>query len=189
MKIVALCGSLRANSFNRMLMQLAQEVAPRTMSVVEADWSAVPPFNADALAVGFPDVVEDLRAQIAAADGVLIVSPEYNFSVPGMFKNALDWVSRHQQQPFANKPVAILSAATGQLGGARMQYDLRRILLYLNANVLAKPEVFVGFAAEKFGEDGSCKDPKTCEFVVALMKAFEGWVLSLRRQAEQQGSN
>lgn len=189
MKIVALCGSLRANSFNRMLMCLAQEVAPRTMSVVEADWSSVPAFNADALGGGFPDAVESLRARIAAADGVLIVSPEYNFSVPGMFKNALDWVSRHPAQPFANKPVAILSAATGQLGGARMQYDLRRILLYLNAMVLAKPEVFVGFAAEKFGEDGRCKDPRTREFVEALMKAFEGWVVSLRCRQEQERSN
>jgi chromate reductase len=189
MKIIALCGSLRANSFNRMLLHLAQEVAPRTMHVVEAGWSSLPAFNADVLGAGFPDAAENLSAQIAAADGVLIVSPEYNFSVPGMFKNALDWVSRHPTQPFASKPVAILSAATGQLGGARMQYDLRRILLYLNAMVLAKPEVFVGFAAEKFGEDGRCRDPKTREFVAALMQAFEAWVVSIGRQREQERTN
>lgn len=176
MKIAAFCGSLRAGSFNRSLLRVAVEEAPTALSVEEMAWGDVPPFNSDQMKNVFPASVLHLCESIRAADGVLIVCPEYNFSVPGMFKNMLDWVSRHEAQPFVNKPVAIMSAATGPLGGARMQYDLRRIMLFLNASVLVKPEVFVGMAAAKFDAQGACTDEPTRGFVRAQMAAFEDWI-------------
>lgn len=176
MKIVAFCGSLRAGSFNRALLRVAVEEAPAALSIDEVGWRDVPPFNADLMRDVFPASVLNICESIRAADGVLIVCPEYNYSVPGMFKNMLDWVSRHEAQPFANKPVAIMSAATGPLGGARMQYDLRRIMLFLSASVLIKPEVFGGMAAAKFDAQGACTDEPTRGFVRAQMVAFEDWI-------------
>jgi chromate reductase len=112
---------------------------------------------------------------------VLIATPEYNFSVPGVFKNVLDWISRVDNQPFAFKPVAILTASTGPLGGARVQYDLRKVLLFLNAMVLAKPEVFIGLAATKFDAEGRCTDETTRKFVGDQMLALERWVAGVQR--------
>jgi chromate reductase len=180
--IVALCGSLRAASFNRMLMNLAIECAPSTMAVEVLDWRAVPVFDGDLFAQGLPAPVAALKERIRRADGVLIVSPEYNFSVPGGLKNVLDWLSRGDDQPWPMKPVAIASASTGPLGGARLQYDLRKVLLYLNALVLAKPEVFCGMAQTKFdAATGQCTDETTRKFATDLMAAFERWIAGVRR--------
>ncbi|HVK33571.1 MAG TPA: NADPH-dependent FMN reductase [Burkholderiaceae bacterium] len=174
--IVALCGSLRAASHNRMLMNLAIECAPSAMAVEVLDWRDVPVFDGDVFVKGLPAPVAALKARIARADGVLIVTPEYNFSVPGGLKNVLDWLSRGDDQPWPMKPVAIASASGGPLGGARMQYDLRKVLLYLNALVLAKPEVFCGMAQTKFDAAGKCTDDVTRKFATDLMAAFERWV-------------
>jgi chromate reductase len=179
--IVALCGSLRSASFNRMLLKLAVESAPSTMAVEVLDWREVPVFDGDVFAKGLPPPVAALKARIARADGVLIVSPEYNFSVPGGLKNVLDWLSRGDDQPWSMKPVALASASGGPLGGARMQYDLRKVLLYLNAMVLAKPEVFCGMAQTKFDAGGQCTDDVTRRFATDLMAAFERWVAAVAR--------
>jgi chromate reductase len=156
-----------------MLLRTAQQLAPAALEIHEVGWQQVPPFNADLLAQGMPEQVARIAAEIAGADGVLIVSPEYNFSMPGMFKNLLDWISRCDPQPLANKPVAIASAATGMLGGARMQYELRKTLLFVNADVLVKPEVFVGMAAQKFDAEGRCTDEGTMNAVQTQLLAFE----------------
>lgn len=180
--IVALCGSLRAASFNRMLMNLAIECKPSTMVVEVLDWRAVPVFDGDLFAQGLPTPVAALKERIRRADGVLIVTPEFNFSVPGGLKNLLDWLSRGDDQPWPMKPVAIASASGGPLGGARMQYDLRKVLLYLNALVLAKPEVFCGMAQTKFdAATGRCTDETTRKFATDLMAAFERWIAGARR--------
>jgi chromate reductase len=142
----------------------------------------VPVFDGDLLAQGLPPAVAALRERIRRADGVLIVTPEYNFSVPGGLKNVLDWLSRGEDQPWPFKPVAIASASGGPLGGARMQYDLRKVLLYLNALVLAKPEVFIGMAHSKFeAATGRCTDEGTRKFVTDQMLAFERWIGAARR--------
>src|SRR5882757_2176955 len=127
-----------------MALQTAAALMPESMSIEIVEWKDVPLFDADVLATGQPDSARRVREQIRAADGVLIATPEYNFSIPGGLKNLLDWISRGDDQPLAGKPVAILSAATGPLGGARVQYDLRRVLLFVDAMVLTKPEVFIG---------------------------------------------
>jgi chromate reductase len=117
--------------------------------------------------------VAALRERLRRADGVLFVTPEYNFSIPGGLKNLIDWLSRGEDQPFALKPVAIVTASPGPLGGARVQYDLRKVMLYVNAMVLAKPEVFIGHAAGKFdAASGACTDDTTRKFVTDQMRAF-----------------
>lgn len=172
MNLLGFCGSLRKNSYNRMLLNLVRASLPDNVDFQEIDWREVPPFDADLLAQGFPPLVSRIREQVRRADGVVIATPEYNFSIPGMLKNSIDWISRGDDQPFAHKPVAILSASTGQLGGARVQYDLRRAMLFMHADVLVKPEVFVGQAQQKFDARGACTDTMTRTFVKAQMDAF-----------------
>jgi chromate reductase, NAD(P)H dehydrogenase (quinone) len=179
--IVGLCGSLRAQSINRKALNLAGELMPAGMELETVDWRAVPVFDADDMAQGLPDSVTTLRERIRRADGVVIASPEYNFSIPGGLKNVIDWLSRGDDQPFAHKPVAILSASPGAVGGARMQYDLRKVMLFLNAATMVKPEVFIGGAAAKFDADGRCTDETTCKFVGDQMAAFARWIDAVKR--------
>ncbi|WP_260602458.1 NADPH-dependent FMN reductase [Variovorax sp. MHTC-1] len=181
--IVGLCGSLRADSVNRMALNLAASLMPDGMRMEAVEWREIPPFDGDVLAKGLPPAVLALRERIRRADGVLIATPEYNFSIPGVFKNVLDWVSRGEDQPFANKPVAILSASPGPVGGARVQYDLRRVMLFMNAMVLAKPEVFIGGAGAKFDAAGQCTDETTRKFVGDQMRAFDKWVSAVKRMS------
>jgi chromate reductase len=181
--IVGLCGSLRAASYNRMAMKLAGECMPTSMKLDAVQWRDVPVFDGDVFAKGLPAPVAALRERVRRADGVLIVTPEYNFSIPGGLKNVLDWLSRGDDQPFALKPVAILTASPGPVGGARVQYDLRKVMLFMNAMVLTKPEVFIGGAAAKFDADGRCTDETTRKFVTAQMAAFEGWIAGAKRFA------
>lgn len=181
LNIVGLCGSLRAASYNRMLMRLAESVMPASMKLHTLEWRDVPVFDADVLAKGMPAVVAGLREQVRKADGLLVVTPEYNFSIPGGLKNVIDWLSRGEDQPLAGKPVAILSASAGPVGGARVQYDLRKVLLFVNSMTLIKPEVFVGNVASKFAADGQCTDETTRKFVTAQMAAFEPWIAGVKR--------
>lgn len=180
--IVALCGSLRQHSYNSMLMHTALQALGPAVQHEVLPWADVPPFNADVLdAQGQPPSVQRLRERIRAADGVLLVTPEYNYALPGMLKNTLDWISRGADQPFAGKPVALLSATTGPLGGARVQNEARRVMLFLNALVLQKPEIYVGMAASKFDAEGRCTDEVTRGFVAAQMEAFQRWVRDVQR--------
>lgn len=172
MKIVGICASLRAESFNlKLLNQIAKEFDDDTFTL--ATWHDIPAFNADLLKCPFPQSVLLLAEQIRQADGVVIAMPEYNFSIPGMFKNTLDWLSKCENPPLAGKPVAIVSAATGAMGGSRGQYSLRNVLLCLNAKVLSKPEVFVSFAAKKFDANGVCTDEETLKVISTQVTAFK----------------
>ena len=171
--IVGICGSLRGASLNRMAMNLAGELMPEGMRMEALDWSNVPIFDADVMASGLPPSVQALRERIRRADGIVIATPEYNYSIPGGLKNLIDWISRGDDQPFAGKPTAILSASPGPLGGARVQYHLRQVLLFVNTKTLVKPEIFIGSATGKFDADGKCTDETTRKFVGAQMVAFE----------------
>lgn len=177
-KIVSICGSLRKGSYNRMLMNALPALAPADMTITEAPpFSGLPLYNADVQAAsGFPAAVTALADAIRAADGVVFCTPEYNFSLPGGLKNALDWVSRLPDQPFAGKPVAIQSASPGPLGGARVQYDLRRMLIFLEAHTLNKPEVFVGSCASRFDDAGVLTDATTRDFVRKQLAAFAAMI-------------
>jgi chromate reductase len=118
---------------------------------------------------------------VRRADGVLIAAPEYNFSIPGGLKNVIDWLSRGDDQPFSMKPVAIFSASMGPLGGARVQYDLRKVLGSLSALMLPKPEVFIAMAHTKFDAEGRCTDEPTKKFLGDQMLAFERWIAGVKR--------
>jgi chromate reductase len=162
LKLVTLLGSLRQASFNRMLAQALPDLAPEGVELTLLPGiGTLPHYDADLQADGFPAEVTRLGDLIRAADGVIIVSPEYNYSIPGTLKNALDWLSRLPEQPFARKPVAIQSASPGGLGGARMQYHLRQVFVFLEAYVLPRPEVIVGSVADKFDASGALVDEGT----------------------------
>jgi chromate reductase len=169
-----------------MLMNALPGLAPPGMAFTEAPpFTGFPLYNADIENTsGFPAEVTALADAIRAADGVIIVTPEYNFSVPGALKNALDWVSRMPNQPFAGKPVAIQSASRGPVGGARMQYDLRRILQFLDVLVLPRPEVFVGSCNTRIDEKtGAITDETTRGFVKQQLEAFARFIDRLGRKA------
>lgn len=178
-RILAMVGSLRRGSYNRMLYEAAVELAPAGMTFTEADLRSLPLYDDDVrLEQDYPEPARRLRADIAAADGLLIVSPEYNHTVPGVLQNAIDWASRPPDQPFKGKPVAIMGASTGRLGTVRMQLTLRTTLDSLEAHALLKPEVMVSSAREAFDETGLA-DPTARQLVAALMAAFEGWMRRL----------
>lgn len=179
LRILAMVGSLRRGSYNRLLYEAAVQLAPAGMTFTEADLRSLPLYDDDVrLEQDYPEPARRLRADIAAADGLLIVSPEYNHTVPGVLQNAVDWASRPPDQPFRGKPVAIMGASTGRLGTVRMQHTLRTTLDSLEAHALLKPEVMISSAREAFDEAGLA-DPKAREVVAELMAAFEGWIRRL----------
>src|SRR5215813_9758651 len=170
---------MRKGSYNRMVMKALPGLAPAGMSLTEApSFAEFPLYNADVQnSSGFPADVTALADAIRAADGVIFCTPEYNFSLPGGLKNAIDWVSRLPNQPFAGKPVAIQSASPGPLGGGRVQYDLRRMMVFLDALTLNKPEVFVGNCASKFDEKtGELTDETTRTFIKQQLEAFAAFI-------------
>ena len=179
--IVGLCGSLRKASYNRALLRAAQEVAPDGMTIEDYDGLAgIPPFNQDVLdAGGFPAEPQRLRDMIKRADAVLFVTPEYNFSVPGVLKNAIDWASRPPETPFTRKPCAIMGATTGAIGTSRAQYHLRQMCVFLDMYPINKPEVLVAFAAQKFDKDGKLTDQATAGFVKDLLANLRDWTNKL----------
>ena len=148
--LVTLLGSLRKASHNAAVARALPFLAPERTKITPLDTvGSFPLYDADFEKEQFPADVTVMGNAIRSADGVIIVTPEYNYSVPGVLKNALDWISRLPEQPFAGKPVAIVTASAGMLGGARAQYHLRQILVYLDAAVLNKPEVMIGHVGAK----------------------------------------
>ncbi len=175
--VITICGSLRKASFNRMLADALPALAPAGMTITASPSIEMPLYNADVQAQGWPAATTALSDAIRAADGVIIVTPEYNYSVPGGLKNAIDWVSRMPDQPFANKPVALQSASMGPLGGARMQYHARTMMVFLDAVVFNKPEIFVGAAQTKFDDKtGELKDEATRNIIKQQLEGFAKFI-------------
>lgn len=179
MKILGISGSLRQGSFNTAALRAAQELAPEGMTITLADIGDIPLYNDDVRQTGYPSSVERLRGEIAAADAVLFATPEYNYSLSGVLKNAIDWASRPPNQPFDGKPVAIMGASPGTLGTARAQYHLRQSLVFLNCFPLNRPEVFIGQASQKFDAHGRLTDEPTREFIRKLLNALAAWRIRL----------
>jgi chromate reductase, NAD(P)H dehydrogenase (quinone) len=142
-----------------------------------ADLSAIPVYNDDVREQGLPQSVAYLEEQIAKADAVLISTPEYNYTIPGMLKNAIDWVSKAPVQPFRHKPVAIMGGSMGAIGTARAQYDLRKVLAFLDAHVLNQPEIMIAVAQTKFDADGNLTDEATRRFISAQIVALKEWAI------------
>ena len=175
--VITICGSLRKASFNRMLANALPALAPARMSIEPSPSIEMPLYNADIQAQGFPPPATTLADAIRSADGVIIVTPEYNYSAPGVLKNAIDWVSRLKDQPFLQKPVAIQSATQGPLGGPRVQYHVRTMMVFLDALVFNKPEIFLGHAQHKFDEKtGELKDEPTRNIIKQQLEAFAKFI-------------
>ena len=180
--VVTLCGSLRKGSYNAAIQRALPGLAPEGMRVTAlGSVGELPLYDADVQAQGFPQPVQAMAEAIRAADGLIFVTPEYNYSMPGVLKNAIDWLSRLPQQPFAGKPVAIQSASMGALGGARAQYHLRQSLIFLDAYCLNRPEVMVAAAQTKVSEAGELTDAAMREFIGKQLAAFAGFIARLGR--------
>ena len=180
--VLGICGSLRAGSYNKATLRTAIELKPPGMTIETADIGSIPLYNEDVRAQGFPPPVEKLRAQIAAADALLFVTPEYNYSMPGLLKNAIDWASRPPDQPFAGKPIAIMGAGAGMAGTARAQYDLRRCCVFLDMHPVNRPEVLIGQAQTKFDAQGRLTDEAARGFIRDLLVALDKWTRLIGRK-------
>jgi chromate reductase, NAD(P)H dehydrogenase (quinone) len=178
--ILAISGSLRSASYNSAALRAAQELAPDGIVITLADIAAIPVYNDDVREQGLPPSVVRLVEKIATAEAVLIATPEYNYSIPGVLKNAIDWVSKAPDQPFRHKPVAILGASMGMIGTARAQYDLRKVFVFLDAYVLNQPEIMVSAAHTRFDENGVLTDAKTRELIGKQIVALKEWALRVR---------
>ncbi len=175
--VLVICGSLRKGSYNASLARALPALAPPELALSPApSFANFPIYNADVQNAGVPADVNAWADAIRAADGVVIVSPEYNWSIPGGLKNAIDWVSKLKDVPFKDKPVAMQSASTGQVGGARMQYHLRMALQSIDAVLFGRPEVFVNFAAKKFDESGNLTDDAVKDIVKTQLAAFAKFI-------------
>jgi chromate reductase len=174
--VLGISGSLRKNSYNTALLTTAMDLMPPGMQLEIFDLSPLPMFNQDE-EVPFPLVVADFRLRLAQADALLIATPEYNASITGALKNALDWASRPPKQPLNGKPVAMMGASTGNFGTLRAQLHLRQILTHVGALTLAKPEVLVARAGQAFAPDGELVDEAARAFLQDLLAALAQWTL------------
>ena len=180
-KVLGFAGSLRKGSLNRMLLRAAVEVAPPGMTIETFDLSAIPLYNGDVEAQGDPPPVAAFKDAIRAADAILVATPEYNYGVPGVLKNAIDWASRPPSGSALNgKPAGIMGASPGGFGTTRAQLQLRQVFCFTRTLPLPQPEVLVARAADKFDAGGRLADEKTREFVRLLLVALQEWTLRLR---------
>jgi chromate reductase len=179
--ILGFAGSLRQGSYNKALLRAATELVPQDANLEIFDLEGIPPFNQD-LEKSMPPKVKEFKAKIKSADAILMVTPEHNYSIPGVLKNAIDWASRpYGDNSFTGKPVAVMSASTGMLGGARAQYHLRQVLVFLDMYPINKPEVFLTFANQKFDDKGRLTDEKAKELIKELLTALVTWTRKLQK--------
>ncbi len=174
-KIIGVIGSLRKDSLHRTLFNEYKNLTADRFQLVEGEIRGIPLYNQD-LDSAPPSVLE-LSGQILSSDAVIFFSPEYNYSVPGVLKNVLDWVSRDDRSPFNNKPAAIIGASPGNLGTGRMQYHLRQIGVFLNIHFLNKPEVMIGKAFDKI-KDNKLIDQSTLDFLDKHANIFDQYIES-----------
>jgi chromate reductase len=180
--ILGFAGSLRRRSYNRALLSSALNMLPQGVTLEIFDLDGIPPFNQDSESDP-PPRVRDFKARIRASDALLIATPEYNYSIPGVLKNAVDWASRpFGDNAFDGKPAALMGASTGMVGTARAQHHLRQTFIFLNVHALNRPEVLVPFVTNKVDANGILTDQKTIEKVRELLEALVLWARKFPRQ-------
>ena len=179
-RILGISGSLRKGSLNTALLRAAIDLRRAGIEIEVANIETIPPYNEDVRALGFPEPVAKFRGQIAAADALLIATPEYNYSVPGVLKNAIDWASRPPNVPFGGKALAIMGASMSLGGTMRAQYHLRQIAVFLDLHPINKPEVFVRSAQNAFDAEGRLTDETTRKLVGQLLEALVTWTKKLK---------
>ena len=183
-RIVAFAGSLRRRSFNRALIAAAGDVAPLGLSIEPVEIGGLPFYDADLEAEGDPPAVAEFKSAVAAADGVLIATPEYNDGIPGVLTNALDWGSRLPgRSPLAGKPTVVMGASPSQVGTARAQLHLRQVLGHVQARVLPPPELLVARAHERFDAELRLTDESTRRLLADLLRRFAVWIARERAAA------
>ena len=179
LNVITICGSLRKGSYNAALARALPKLAPAGMKIAAGPaFDSFPHYNFDVQnESGFPAPVTAFAGAVRACNGVIIVSPEYNWTIPGALKNAIDWVSRMLEQPFAGKPVALQSCSPGLLGGSRMQYHLRQSFTFLDVLLFGRPEVIVTFAPQKFDEKTlELRDQPTIDIIKQQLAAFDAFI-------------
>ena len=180
--VLAFAGSLRKGSYNKALIRAAVEVAPENMTIEVFDLDGIPPFNQE-FEANPPQRVAEFKEKIRNADALLISTPEYNYAVSGVLKNAIDAASRPKQgNPLDSKPVAIMSASTGRLGGARAQYHLRQSFIFLNMQPVNRPEVMLSDAAHNVDANGKLTNEQTRQLIKQLLEALAQWTVKLREK-------
>ena len=178
--IFGFAGSLRKDSYNKMLLKAAQELSPENVKIEIFDLEGIALFNQD-LENEPNNKLKNFKDKIKAADGILIATPEYNYSVPGILKNAIDATSRpHGTNPFEEKPVGIMGASTGMIGTARAQYHLRQSIVFLNAYTMNRPEIMVSFSEKKFDQTGRLTDEMTRQKVGEFIAALLQWIIKFK---------
>jgi chromate reductase len=180
--ILGFAGSLRKGSYNKSLLSAALEMVPKEAALEIFDLDGIPPFNQD-LENRPPEKMKEFKAKIRAADAILIATPEYNYSIPGVLKNAIDWASRpYGDNAFDGKPVAIMGASIGILGTARAQYHLRQSFVFLNMHPLNQPEVIVPLVQDKVDSNGRLTDEKTRKKIRELLESLVLWIKKLKSE-------
>ena len=175
MHFLGISGSLRRQSLNTAALRACAPLLPPGVTMELADISAIPLYNEEIREQGLPAAVQTLREKILNADAIIIATPEYNYSIPGVLKNAIDWASRPPSQPFEGKPIALISASPGGFGGARAQYHLRQVFIYLNGLMLNRPEAMISAAHTKFDAQGNLTDSAAADQLKALLVALADW--------------
>jgi chromate reductase len=181
MNILGISGSLRKGSYNSAALRAAQELAPEGVTIQIADISDLPLYNDDVRVHGYPAPAERFRAQIKHADALLFATPEYNYSISGVLKNAIDWASRPPEPPLAGKPAAMMSASMGIFGGVKAQFHLRQIAVFVDLKFVNKPEVAIATAQEKFDAQGNLTFEPTRELIRKLILSLVEWTTQLQK--------
>lgn len=181
--ILGIAGSLRQGSFNRAALRAAQQLAPADVSLEIFELHEIPAYNQDE-ETHPPARVVALKERIRTADAILLVTPEYNYSVPGVLKNAIDWASRpYGESAWNGKPVAVMGASIGALGTVRAQSHLRQMFVYLNMHAVNQPEVLIGNAAQRFDEQGNLTDATSADLIRQLLQNLADWTRRLQSRA------
>jgi chromate reductase len=179
MRVLGIAGSLRSGSYNRAALRAAQQLAPRGVEIKIFELDGIPPYNQDEEAHP-PGRVTELKAAARAADAILFVTPEYNYSIPGVLKNAIDWASRpYGDSAWEGKPVAVMGASISLLGTARAQYHLRQMFVFLDMHPVNRPEVMIANAAERFDQEGRLIDGMSRELIRQLLTNLQSWTYRL----------
>ena len=179
--ILGIAGSLRKASFNRYALAAARQLAPEGVTVETFDIAPIPLYNQDEDA-NPPAAVTELKARVKAADAILFATPEYNYSIPGVLKNAIDWASRpYGDSAWDSKPVAVMGASPGAFGTARAQYHLRQCFVFLNMYQLNRPEVMIGSAPSKFDAQGNLTDETSRKLIRQLLEGLAAWTRRLQQ--------
>jgi chromate reductase, NAD(P)H dehydrogenase (quinone) len=179
-RILGIAGSLRRASYNRAALRAARSLVPAAATLETVELDGIPGFNEDDEKTP-PAAVVELKARVRAADAILFVTPEYNYSVPGVLKNAIDWASRpYGDSAWSGKPVAVMGASVGMLGSARAQYHLRQSFVFLNMFPVNQPEVMIANAAQRFDADGRLTDEKTKALIGQLLESLVSWTRRLQ---------